>query len=372
MKRHLRHGFTLVELLVVIAIIGTLVGMLLPAVQAAREAGRRNTCTNNVKQLGIAVQAFDNQKQFIPGWRTKHPNATIAAQNTGDGLTYGAVSWPVMILPNIEKREIYKLWENPTGTSRSLGMPTPSAAPAVQLFICPTSTPETEGQPTLAYSGNIGVGVVGGRQWRDHSVMMDTAGKMVVGANTGNYAAARNSMDYISSGDGTGTTLLFSEACGPLYKQQDFYDVMPRAATTGPYFFGPATSMQGFAGYSGVPMSAPIPGFGVPAADPTGTTFGSVLNGKVITSANPANDGFWALPSSRHVGGIVAGMCDSRTIFLSDGIDPRTFYQLITPNSLAYADNPAASTSGDPLFRDWQIVPGQWYNTPPLNDADLK
>ena len=367
MKRHSPHGFTLVELLVVIAIIGTLVGLLLPAVQAAREAGRRNTCTNNVKQLGIAVQAFDNQKQFIPGWRNKHPNATIASNNTGDTVTYGAVSWPVMILPNIEKREIYKLWENPTGSGRSVGMPTAAAAPAVQLFICPTSTPETEGQPTLAYSGNIGVGVVGGAQHRDHSVMMDTAGKIVPGATSGNYAAARNSMDYISSGDGTGTTLLFSEACGPLYKQQDFYDVMPRAATTNPgtnYFFGPATSMQGFAGYTGVPMSAPIPGFGVPVADPVSAgNFGFVANGKVITSANPANDGFWALPSSRHTGGIVAGMCDSRTIFLSDGIDARTFYQLITPNSLAYADNPTV----DKGYQSWGN-----YNMPPLNDADLK
>ena len=54
----LRRGFTLVELLVVIAIIGTLVGLLLPAVQAARESARRNSCSNNIKQLGIATQTF--------------------------------------------------------------------------------------------------------------------------------------------------------------------------------------------------------------------------------------------------------------------------------------------------------------------------
>jgi hypothetical protein len=56
-------------------------------------------------------------------------------------------------------------------------------------------------------------------------------------------------------------------------------------------------------------------------------------------------------------------MCDSRTIFLSDGIDVRTFYQLITPNSLAYADNPSV----DPAVSTWGN-----YNSPPINDADLK
>ena len=83
-----RRGFTLIELLVVIAIIGILMGLLLPAVQNAREAGRRAACTNNMRQIGLAIQAYESKKRNLPGW---------ANELTG-GLV---VSWPTVILPNL-------------------------------------------------------------------------------------------------------------------------------------------------------------------------------------------------------------------------------------------------------------------------------
>ena len=93
-----RRGFTLVELLVVIAIIGILVALLLPAVQAAREASRRATCTNNLKQLALAVHNYHDSFNKIP----------YGVQGGQQRWNTNMLTWMVRILPYVEQRNLHK------------------------------------------------------------------------------------------------------------------------------------------------------------------------------------------------------------------------------------------------------------------------
>jgi prepilin-type N-terminal cleavage/methylation domain-containing protein len=97
-------AFTLVELLVVIAIIGILIALLLPAVQAAREAARRTTCSNNMKQIGVALLLYhDNHKKFPAGWTAYDPA-------TGKPHWFGVPGWgwSAQILPYMEQIALHK------------------------------------------------------------------------------------------------------------------------------------------------------------------------------------------------------------------------------------------------------------------------
>jgi len=94
-----RQGFTLVELLVVIAIIGILVALLLPAIQAAREAARRTECTNHLKQLGVSIHNYHDTFGTLPsGWISP----------TGTGSNYNNWGWSALILPFIEEQALYE------------------------------------------------------------------------------------------------------------------------------------------------------------------------------------------------------------------------------------------------------------------------
>jgi prepilin-type N-terminal cleavage/methylation domain-containing protein len=92
--RNAGRAFTLVELLVVIAIIGILIALLLPAIQAAREAARRSQCTNNLKQISIALQNFHDTNKCVP----------CARWNSG------SPSWMALLMPFVEEVNAYGLW----------------------------------------------------------------------------------------------------------------------------------------------------------------------------------------------------------------------------------------------------------------------
>ena len=130
-KHDRRTGFTLVELLVVIAIIGTLVGLLLPAVQAARESARRTSCTNNLKQLGLAIHSFHDAN-------SRFPEANVGLSDTSSGGACGPTPYGplVRLLPFLERSDLAKRFTATAGLDNAGNRGV--VATIVTEFLCPT------------------------------------------------------------------------------------------------------------------------------------------------------------------------------------------------------------------------------------------
>lgn len=146
-----RGGFTLVELLVVIAIIGILVALLLPAVQAAREAARRSECTNNLKQIGVAMHNYhDTHKELPPGW-------IMAWNNDGSPNGDAQWGWAALILPFMEQGSLHDRI-GVTDMSLRAAANDASILPLLQTsissYVCPSSVADELSRTNKNIHGN--------------------------------------------------------------------------------------------------------------------------------------------------------------------------------------------------------------------------
>jgi prepilin-type N-terminal cleavage/methylation domain-containing protein/prepilin-type processing-associated H-X9-DG protein len=154
--RGARNGFTLVELLVVTAIIGTLVGLLLPAVQRVREAARRSACVNNLRQIGVALHGYYDALKVFPPAYLGNPFQTGSAYGVsypdGNGNGPSGFAWGALILPFVEEQNLHLQF------NFSLPCWAPGNASAAQtkvpLFLCPSATGGDDPFPVDRYVGS--------------------------------------------------------------------------------------------------------------------------------------------------------------------------------------------------------------------------
>ena len=303
-----RHAFTLVELLVVIAIISTLMGLLLPAVQNAREASRRNTCSNNLSQLAKGLLAYDGSKGALPGWKNKFLNNQITVNAT--------VSWPVPLLPQIERNDVYQTIETGSTSSGVLTNLTGStlSIPNIPIFQCPSAPAAGDITGIIAYAGNAGSGLTmpaaTTTQAKGDGVLVDRVGI------AGTYSAAKYSTDSISNGDGTSSTLVFSEKTSNLLPSQGVWTTLTGTGA----FLDWTTSLM--------PM---VPVFGLPGA--TVTDYSRPSSSKTINSTSSVPVGLLGLPSSTHPSGVIAAFCDGHVQYVRDSIDSWVYAQLVTSDT---------------------------------------
>jgi prepilin-type N-terminal cleavage/methylation domain-containing protein len=202
--RSQRAGFTLVELLVVIAIIGVMVGLLLPAVQAAREAARRMQCGNNLKQLGLASLNYESTYKTLPFNSDTGDDEFngVNAPRRSVAQRWRQYSWLVMVLPFVEQQPLYDQINWNTAMSMRDPINNQLAQTVVSTFLCPSNAQEAirtgqvegykhNGGLTGAgtdYVGNMGH-IWGG--WKDCAAVPDFPGPpgyanlFVKGANPG-------------------------------------------------------------------------------------------------------------------------------------------------------------------------------------------
>lgn len=340
------RGFTLVELLVVIAIIGILVALLLPAIQAAREAARRSQCTNKMKQIGLALLNFESARKVLPYAIT--PNDTKTA--TKSGLCAGAaVALPptngllhhtamTFILPYLENQTVYDQMDRKLNwydtTNNAKGYKNIAVAGAdLEEYLCPSA----EGRPgsfTTDYIPIIDIDPV--RYCADAAPL--TSVPRDVGKLGGLLSAdVQNPIRKV--GDGMSKTMMFFESAGRpnVYdKSKTLLGVMTDTAYGSHAAPGAATATKSsnyqWADGGSVSPDGNDGTVGVLGLDPN-CQLTKIINCSNYAPKNGALPDRALSPFSFHSGGVNIVFGDGAVALIQDNIDTDTFISLFTRNA---------------------------------------
>jgi prepilin-type N-terminal cleavage/methylation domain-containing protein/prepilin-type processing-associated H-X9-DG protein len=300
-----RNAFTLIELLVVIAIIGVLVGLLLPAVQQARESARRIGCNNNLKQLGLALHNHNDAKKAFP----------VGINNTingwgGDGAIspYGRGGWFPLVLPYCEETGLYDQWSAGVSFLSFAGRNT-----VVNSFRC-ASDPNNGTIGLNGFKGNYAL-CGGGYAWGAANSLVDTNGNAPTGIfyPVGSKQLAGCKVKEIT--DGLSKTIMATEIAL----------VLDTEGTS----IGAGYDMRGLY-WNNVHMNTLAVTARPPNASAGDVIGWSCRNIDFAPCASSSTSGNVMTPRSRHPGGAHCLFADGSVSFVTNTINADTFQHLGT------------------------------------------
>ncbi len=368
---HTNRAFTLVELLVVIAIIGILIALLLPAVQAAREAARRMQCTNNLKQLGLAVHNFHDSRNYLPSTCAQKEFCEDMWKPSWGGINgdwdknflgRDRVSYAAVLLPYIEQSAVYELVRSAVEMNKDvpdlmqLPWDTNPDGPwtkHIPAFVCPS-------EGNLVGKGSNTLGQISYRCNAGDLWVIWFAFKTRGAFSRGNTDA----LTFASIVDGTSNTVLFSEAVAGLSGSTKIKSGMAADAGGGDAGSTPPPlnclnrrASQGTLSEPVVtnPPEHPHQNIGFRWGDAVAqfTQFHMALppNSPVCSISTNNEDVVHMTASSYHTGGVNVAKIDGSVSFVSDTIQTEGLDLVPPPANSQYG--PGSTFTGKSLYGLW-------------------